>query len=172
MSTSTTIVSLEGAGKLTRYTPRTRHPPKRRLYLAQPALKDLTDSQSAVNILVGRGFLEASLTRWVSGGLVYGDEKRGRFLFRLEAPPPEVWEVRVTEPTIQARLLGRFAEPDTLILTKFYTRQLLGDKGSAAWAGAMGECVSTWTGLFGSIAPFSGTTIHEYVTENCDDFPI
>ena len=172
MSTSATIVALEAAGKLTRYTPRSRHQPQRRLYLAEGALKDLNDPHSAVNILVGRGYIEASLTRWVSGGLIYGDEKRGRFLFKLEPPPPEIWEVRVTEPSIQARLIGRIAEPDTLILTKFYTRQLLGDKGSAAWAGAMSDCVSTWTALFGAIPPFSGASIHDYVTKNCDDFPI
>jgi len=96
MLISATFANLEAVGKLTRYVPRVRQPPRRRLYLAQPALNDLTNPESAVNILVGRGFVEASLVRWTSGGRVYGDDKRGRFLFRLEPPPPEIWEVRVT----------------------------------------------------------------------------
>jgi hypothetical protein len=167
MSIPAKIAALEAAGKLMRYSPRSRHPPRRRLYLTEAAIKDLTDQDSAVNILVGRGFIEASMARWVSGQLVYGDT-RGRFLHRLTAPPPEIWEIRVTEPVVQARLLGRFAEADTLILSKFYTRQLL----ETYWTTAMGECEHSWNSLFDPLAPFTGKTIHDYVTENCDDFPI
>ncbi len=172
MSIRQNIAALEKDGKLTRYVPRSRNAPQRRLYLTTAALRDLTDPQSALNILVGRGYIEASLTRWSIGGRVFGDEKRGRFLYRLDPPPPEIWEVRVTEPVVQGRLLGRFAGPDTLVLTKFGTRQLLGKYGSASWNGAMAECERTWNELFCSNAPFSGKTIHDYVTENCDDFPI
>jgi hypothetical protein len=139
--------------------------------LAALAFNDLTNHQSATNILTGRGFIEAALTRWVSGGRVYGD-KRGRFLLRLDAPPPEIWEMRVTEPVVQARLLGRFAEPDTLILAKFYTRQLLGQKGSTQWAAGMATCLGVWGQLFGASPPHTGSSIHDYVSENCDDFPI
>ncbi|HKT19053.1 MAG TPA: hypothetical protein VJR47_13485 [Stellaceae bacterium] len=139
--------------------------------MAQEAYKDFTDTSSAVNLLVGKGFVEAALTRWTSGGRVYGNARRGLFLDRLDPPPSEIWEIRVTSPIVQARLLGRFAEPDTLILTKFYTRQHLGKKSSTAWKNAMKECEETWKSLFEE-APFAGTTIHDYVTENCDDFPI
>jgi hypothetical protein len=131
-------------------------------------MKDFDDPNSAVNLLVGKGYVAASMTRWVSGGLVYGDHRRGRFLDRLSAPPPEVWEIRVTEPNVQARLIGRFAEPDTLVLTRFHTRAYLGKKGSAAWNRAMTECVQTWDAVLGNIPPFAGPTIHDYVTENCD----
>jgi hypothetical protein len=172
MSTPAIIATLEAAGKLTRYDRPNRRPARRRLYLTQDALKDLTDRSSAVNLLVGRGFIEAALTRWVTGGLVYGDRRGGRFLRRLLPPPPEIWEIRVTDPIVQARLLGRFAEPDTLILFKFYTRALLGERNSAAWRNAMRTCEKSWQDLFGSVTPFSGTTIHDYITENCDDFPL
>jgi hypothetical protein len=135
-------------------------------------MKDFDDPQSAVNSLVGKGFVAAAMTRWVSGGRVYGDHRRGRFLDRLAAPPPEVWEIRVTEPTVQARLFGRFAEPDTLILTKFHTRSYLGKRGSAAWNAAMTTCVQTWDATFLGIPAHSGSTIGDFVTENCDDFPL
>jgi hypothetical protein len=139
--------------------------------LSPSALNDLNNPQSATNLLSGQGYVEAALARWASGGRVYGD-KRGRFLFRLDPPPPEIWEIRVTEPVVQCRLLGRFAEPDTLVLAKFYTRGLLGDKGSQQWLVGMTTCVNEWNGLFGTMQPFAGNSIHDYVTENCDDFPI
>ena len=112
------------------------------------ALEDLTNPESAVNILTGRGAIEAALTRWTAGNWIYGDT-RGRFLFRLGSPAPEIWEVRVTEPDVQARLFGRFAEPDTLILSKFHTRPYLGKKGSAAWNGAIAAAVVAWESAFG-----------------------
>jgi hypothetical protein len=169
----TMIAVLEATGELTRYVPRSRHPPKRRLYLTKAALADLTDPQSAVNVLVGRGYIDAALTRWTLGDRVYADEKgKCRFLCRLAPLPPEIWDIRVTEPIVQARLFGRFAEPDTLILTKFHTRQMLGKNGSPGWKNAMNACAATWDALFGSQSPFMGATIHDYVTGNCDDFRI
>jgi hypothetical protein len=86
-------------------------------------------------------------------------------------PPPEVWDIRVTEPTPQARLFGRFLEPDTLVLTNFHTRNYLGKKRSSNWNAAMANCQSVWLSLFGERL-FVGKTIHHYVTENCDDFRI
>lgn len=172
MSTRATIIQLQTAGRLAPYVPRTRQPPRRRLYLAPPAMNDLTNPDSATNILSGRGFIEAALTRWTAGGRIYGDEKRGRFLYRLDPPPPEIWEIRVTEPVVQCRLLGRFAAPDTLVLIKFYTRRLLGNIGSREWADGMANCEAVWNDLFGDCEPFASGSIHDYVTENCDDFPI
>lgn len=171
MSIQLKINALAAAGKLTAYRPPGPRVARRRLYLSNEGWDDLMNSSSAVNLLGCRGAIEASLTRWTTGGLVYGDTK-GRFLFRLDPPPPEIWEVRVTEPVVQARLLGRFAEPDTLILTKFFSRQLLGKKGSPSWRDAMNGCARTWESLFGAEPAFTADSIHRYVTENCDDFPI
>jgi hypothetical protein len=112
------------------------------------------------------------MARWVLGGLVYGNRERGLFPDRLDPPPPEVWEIRVIEHNPQARLFGRFAEQDTLILTAFHTRGHLGKKASRAWSDAMSACTSSWERLFPGMSPFSGHTIHDYVSENCHDFPI
>lgn len=171
MAISTHIARLEASGDLRRYEHRSRHAPRRRLYLGRRAMKEFDDPSSAVNLLVGNGFIKAALTRWVSGGRIYGDRRR-RFLSRLSPPPPEIWEIRVTEPIVQARLFGRFAEPDTLILTNFHTRGHLGDKGSAAWKTAMADCERLWRDLFQNMEPFCGNNINAYVTENCDAFPI
>lgn len=166
----TRIIELEGAGLLVRYMPRVSKP-KRRLFLGPDAAKDLMDTQSATNLLVGKGFIVAALDRWTSGDRIYGT-KRGEFLDRLDPPPPDVWEIRVTAPRPQARLFGRFAEPDTLILTKFHTRPLLDKKGSQAWNTAMTHCDQFWKTHFADIPHFSAAHVGDYVTENCDDYPI
>jgi hypothetical protein len=69
-------------------------------------------------------------------------------------------------------LFGRFAEQDTMILTAFHTRGHLGKKTSRAWHDAMTACVASWERLFPGLPPFSGNTIHDYISENCYDFPI
>jgi hypothetical protein len=49
---------------------------------------------------------------------------------------------------------------------------MLGNKGSPQWRAAMDACAQKWNELFPGVPPFSGKTIHDYVTENCDDFTI
>ena len=77
-------------------------------------MNDFDDPNSAVNLLVGKGFVAGAMTRWVSRGWVYGNNRRGLFLDRLQAPPSEIWEIRVTEPAVQARLLGVLLNPTRL----------------------------------------------------------
>lgn len=171
MSIAAQIAALEAAGQLTRYTPRSGVA-RRRLYLSREAKDDLTSPSSATNLLAGKGYVLAALDRWAEGRLVHGNGKRGLFLDRLDPPPPEIWEIRVVEPRPQVRLFGRFAEPDTLILTKFHTRPYLGAKGSAAWAAAMKQCCDCWDTMFPAPPFIHPHDIRAYVTENCDDFPI
>jgi len=172
MSTHACIRSLQEAGVLFPYVPpRTRRLPKRRLFLTKRARMELITPDSATNMLCGRGNIENALTRWVLGDRIYGS-KTSRFLADLTPPPPEVWEVRVIEPSVQVRLFGRFAEPDTLILTQFHTRDHLGPKESKAWSDAMTETVKQWDDFEPNLPVFSANTIREYVTENCDDFQI
>ncbi|MGA2056878.1 MAG: hypothetical protein ABSG88_16380 [Bradyrhizobium sp.] len=178
MSIAPSIKALTEAGKLCKFPLQSRQLPKRRLFLTETALKDLQSPNSATNILGVRGFIESAMTRWVLGQRVFADDKgKPRFLKRLDSPPPEIWEIRVIEPRVQARLFGRFAEPDTLILTRFHSRGVLRDRKKSAahdseWQVAMKECEASWNKLFPGEAPFSGPNIHAYVTENCDDFTI
>jgi hypothetical protein len=175
MSIRAHIFSLEAAGKLVRYMPRTRHPPKRRLFLTESAVKDLTDRNSATNILGLRGLIEADLATWTMGGLVHVDVNgRPCFLKPLCPPPPpcEIWELRVTEPRVHVRLFCRFAEPDTLIMNKFYTRGLLGARGSKEWKDARELCATTWDKHFPNLLPHKGKWMRHYVTEKFDDFEV
>lgn len=164
---SEAIRELEERGKLRPFKPRSRRLPRRRAYLAAPAQLDFDNVNSAVNKVCGQGEIAAALTRWTLGERVYS-----QFLKPLDPPPPEIWEIRVTAPKGKVRLICRFAEPDTLIFTKFYTRDFLGPYGSQGWKSASKNCGNTWKLLFGNLSPFSATSIHEYVTEKCDDFEI
>jgi hypothetical protein len=149
---------------------------RRRLFLTADAHRVLTNPNSAVGLLEGRGPIEAAMTKWVQGERVYGRYRNGilrcGFMCRLDPPPPEIWEIRVTEPLVRWRLFGRFAEPDTLLLTSLRTRTLLGRRGSTNWTSAMRDCDQAWHGLFPNHAPFSAMRAGDYITENCDDFAL
>ena len=141
------------------------------------AVRVLNDPQSPTNILVGRGHILAALERWVRGELVHAQSGRGGYLKRLESPPREIWEIRVTQPVTHARLFVRFARPNTLVMTHLRTRGSLGKKivrgtKSDHWAKALSECETEWDRLFPGHQPFSANGIHEYITENCDDFDL
>jgi hypothetical protein len=148
---------------------------KRRLYLTATARGHLLNPNSATNVLGLRGHIQAAMTHWVTGGLIRSDEKgRPRFLKRLDPPPPEIWEIRVTDPIPQARLLGRVVEQDTLILDRFHTRQFLGERENpnSGWNEAMIAVEAALSALFPDEPLLQGKAIGEYVKENCHDFPI
>jgi len=175
MSITAQLNELIEKGLLLPFMPRSRKPAKRCLFMTKDAATKYQDMNSAVNSLVGKGYVDAAFAKWVLGDRIHNDgtkTKRGRFLKKLSEPPPEIWEIRVTDPVPQCRILGRFAAPDVLIVTGFYTRPYLGKKGSAAWVSAINECVDGWRKLFSEAAPFSALSIHGYVTENCDDISL
>lgn len=172
MSIANELYKLECDGHIHRFVAPSRHPLKRRIYLTANAQRQYENDQSAVNLLVGRGFVKGALVRWITGGQIYASDngRKGKFLKELDPPPPDIWEIRVTEPVVQARLFGSFPEPDTMIITDLYTRGALGNKGSAGWEAAMRKSAKDWEGL--KLPHFHANSIHDYVTENCDDFPL
>jgi hypothetical protein len=143
---------------------------KRRLYLTATARKHLTDPNSATNLLHLRGYIHNALIHWVSGGRIRADERmKPRFLKRLCPPPPAIWEVRVTDPVPQVRLIGRIVEQDILILDRFHTRSYLGDKGDRGWKEAMEGCHAALSKIFPGEPLIMANTIYAYVSENRDD---
>src|SRR2546423_2403163 len=171
MSIRSHILALEKGGKLTRYAPPGRAA-KRRLYLTRQATRDM-GLNGIVSLMGLRGDTEAGLKRWVHCGLVYvGLDGKPRFLKPLCPPPPGIWEIRFTDPRVQLRLFCRFAEPNTLIGTRFHTRKMLGNKGSKDWKAALKQCERTWDTLFPNHDAYSASSVDQYVTENCDAFPL
>lgn len=167
------LLDLEEKRKLFRFAPTLRKPLKRRLYLTAEAQKNFTDPMSATNFLPRpSGFVRNAMVRWVSGERIYGDKRKPHFLKELDPPPcPDIWEIRVTDPSPKIRLIGAFLEPDTLVLSCFRTRTFLDKKGSQAWQQAMLGCQSDFMILFGQ-PPFRANTVGEYISENFDDFDL
>jgi hypothetical protein len=129
-----------------------------------------------VEVLGGRASIEDVLTRWVIGYRVNGRRIGGHlkcgFMCRLAPPPPEIWEMRVTQPIVRWRIFGRFAAPDTFVATSMRTRGLLGKRSSLAWVLAMQDCEQAWQRLFPTTMPFTAIRARDYITENCDDFEL
>lgn len=170
MSIETLIAAAERANppNLVRFVPRSRHPPKRRAFLTAQAMTDLFDPNSAPNLLGGAGYSLAALTRWTLGERIYPE-----YIKRLDPPPPEIWEIRVTAPRPQWRLFCLFPAMDTLIVTRCHSRSLLGRKGSAEWKRAMTDTAAQWSSLFGTAPPYAnGDRSINYIAENRDDFEV
>lgn len=143
---------------------------KRRLFLTKEAANDLS-SRGTIAAMKLRPAVKARFEEWVSGGRVLseGNEKPG-YLKRLDAPPHEVWEFRITAPSSKVRAIGRFMTPNAYVVTGVYTRNFLGKYGSKAWLQVQQQCVERWKEVFGSFQPFAGNIYADYVTENCDAF--
>lgn len=142
------------------------------MFLTPRAAGEYADRHSAVNMLVGKGFVRNALERWVSGGLIIGSVASSTsktFLSRLDPPPDDVWEIRLTEPTVQARIFCRFVSRDALIVTNMHTRDMLGGKGSHGWAAAMAACTHEWGQLLPGEPCLKGTTLAHFISENYDD---
>lgn len=167
MSTSlaAAISNLQLAGRLWSYVPRSRHSPKRGIYLTERAVREIVDS--ALQKLAGKAQILGALDTWVLGHQITGDQRRGHFLVPLDGPPPDVWEIKVRAPTIEGRLFVRFLAPNTLLMTHSHTRRLL----ESGFRAPMDDCAAAWDEHLPGILPFRGNSIHEYVTFNCDDFP-
>lgn len=156
-------------GSIFPYEPR-RRKAKRRIYLYKQAVKDLNDPSSAFGVLNLQPQLANVLEIWVTGGRVWTDANRKpRFLKPIYPPSPDVWEMMMIEPRAQVRIFSLFAEPDTIFVSHMRTRAFLGKKGSQNWIDAKQYCWSTFINLF-EVNPFKSPSIHDYVTENCDDF--
>jgi hypothetical protein len=100
---------------------------------------------------------------------------RGAFMLRLrinriaKPPPPEIWEVRVTDPEPGIRVFGRFFERDAFVAFTWQDRLDLGNpytewKAREAWWAAAQRCRVRWANHFGSLKPLSGKYPNDYLT--------
>ena len=143
---------------------------KRVLFLGSQAMHEFANPQSASNFWGGRGNILAAFVRWVNGDRVWRNGIRGGFLDSLHPPPSEVFELRIIAPSSHVRALGMFGAPNALVLLRLHTRGSF--RTPEDWEREMIECVADWDRLFPDDPPFRGNTIGDYVTEECDDFPL
>jgi hypothetical protein len=75
----------------------------------------------------------------------------------------EFFDFRITSPQPQIRAFGGFASKDTFVSVSWNYRDAIHEDFDAEVA----RCKVEWQKLFGTIKPFKGKTIHDYLT-NCD----
>lgn len=174
MSINDALRQLEIDGKVVRFQAPRGFAAKRGLFLTEDLVKALNGTNGTVAFYKAKMPIISLFERWVKGDLVkvrLRGHKRGAFVARLEPPPPDVWEFRVTEPTPQFRVFFRFVSKDIAVATSIRTRAELGPKQtksgkkSHAWASVMRECGDHWGKLFGSAEPLSGDDLSQFMTE-------
>lgn len=141
----------------------------RGILLCPHAHRALYDRNSPIRILGASPLTQVALERWVVGAPMlvrFGGKRSDGFLARLDPPPEEVWEFRVTQPRPHVRALGRFISQDLILVTHIYTRNHLGRAGSSAWTAALNDCVTEWDNLFPDNAPLRGTQISDYISSS------
>ncbi|RWC61515.1 hypothetical protein [Mesorhizobium sp.] len=154
------------------------HPlrPMRALYFTPAVFKELNDPASTVNYHGVRADCLRVMERWVSGGSIamsMSGSGKGAVLARLDPPPPDAWELRITEPNVQFRLFCQFVEKDVLVATHMRPRgTLLGKKmrsgktRSSAWTGAMWDCKKACQSLITPHVAIGGDDPASFISES------
>lgn len=108
--------------------------------------------------------LRQDLDRFSAGGPIEWD-----YIKPLEPRSEEVWEIKSVKPSPSLRVFGRFAMQDVFVVTHYWPRIPLLGFGSVYWKAEIRRCKQTWNNLFGTFAPHTGTTIHDYVSGTIKD---
>lgn len=146
---------------------------KRALYVTASFFRELSHPGSAIDFFGQKFSVSALFTRWLNGSplsIRLHDRAFQAELARLEPPPEEIWEMRITVPRPQLRVFGRFAERDVFVAMFAINRDRLGRAFSAngrknqSWQGAMYECEAIWNGILGGAEPFRGQSASDYVS--------
>jgi len=172
MSITPFIKTHEENGVLFRVLPPRGQAALRTLFLTAEAARGINDSNSPIRMLGSAAAVQQMLEKWVVGGRMavrLSGKKAGATLARLDEPPPEIWDLRVTQPVCQVRIFCRFAAMDSLIVTHMSTRGLLGNAGSREWQKAMAKCLHDWEALFPQIPVFKGSSVNDYISANAED---
>jgi hypothetical protein len=127
--------------------------------------------------LAGRAAIKSAFDHWTLGQQIYGRREKGKFtrgsfMCPLHPPPPDVWEIRVTQPINQVRIFGFFTATDHFLATNMHTRRFLDEDGGNGWIRAMERSVEIWTEIFPQHTALRGSSINDFVSEKCDEFPI
>lgn len=176
MSIHEMLRRLEGDGKLVRFHEPTRFPEQRMLYISLDLVRQLRDPRSSVRFFGQAIPMQAMFEHWAGGGEIMvrlGGRSGDAELARLEPPPEEIWELRVTRCAPQVRIFCRFAARDTLVALTAWNRDQLGgvnrsrNRPGKSWPEAMYGCLSEWNRLFRGADAFRGRAIGDYVSTNC-----
>lgn len=177
MSIFMRLKELEDAGKVFRVDAPHGFSAKRGLYITEPLKKLLDNPTSSVGFHGGRPHIARIFERWVKGETMtirLGGHNPAAFIAQLDPPPPDVWELRVTEPIVQFRIFCRFVAQDVILATAVRSRNELGKRKTKsgqraqAWKEAMGDCEKQWNDCFPNHTVHPGIEAGHFLTEFVD----
>lgn len=79
-------------------------------------------------------------------------------LARVDPVEDEIWDIRCTAPNSGIRCFGAFAGLDHFVALTWNHRDNLD------WQGEIEGCKAAWTQLFGSLTPFKGGSLDDYIS--------
>ncbi len=83
---------------------------------------------------------------------------------RLKPPPTEIWTLRSVFDPPGLRVFGRFAGKDNFVALACEDRVGLGPIRSRQWRYWMERCEAEWQKRLPTHNPFSGDTVHDYLS--------
>jgi hypothetical protein len=176
MSIRVEIAARVAEARLIQLTPMMPGPTEtRRLYLAASVAGKIDGPWATARDGRLAGAARALMESFVRGDLVVARMPPSKnvetVIALLEPPTNNVWAFRVRVPKPGARILGRFAEPDTFIATHWVNREDFIDAQSnmsnpRKWRDESVRCKAIWTHLFPSYDPITGSTIHDFISNS------
>ncbi len=175
MSIKSHLLAMEAKGVLRRFTAPAPHASVRALFFMPEIEKEIANPNSAVNFYKARHNCERALEKWVLGEPVkmkMSGSGTGSDIARLDAPPTNVWEIRVVEPRPQFRWFCQFACQDTIIVASLWNRDTLGErfrksgKRNDAWQAAMNDTLTKVSKIMGPFSPLVSEDPSDFVSSN------
>lgn len=173
MSIENRLIELKNEEELVAFKAPKGFKSKRALFISKSVMNEILKANSNVGFHNCRPHIEAVFDNWVKGvevAVSLGGSGKGALLARLDPPPPNIWELRVTDPSPQFRVFCMFAAKDILVATQIENRNVLGSKQtktgkkSAAWTKIMQDCNNEWVRLFPNNIPFDSANLDEMMT--------
>ena len=116
------------------------------------------------------GYLHQELDRFIEGRLITASliprKARNANMGLLKPIEDGIWDIRSSAPPPSLRLFGGFVRKDIFVGLVLKERKTLRDWLSREWTNVIVECNREWQSRFLAYKPFTGDSVHDYLS-NC-----
>ena len=159
MSISETILHLKQSRQLHLLTPKSSSDSRfRQLYLTDRFREELFKDRTTAAETQRFADLEADLEVFVNRRLL-----EPHYLYRLSPKGCGVWEIRSAHDP-QIRVFGMFMLKDTLVVTHYVQRDVLGARTSDEWKTEIRYCQTFLRNLFPSYTPIKSIDVNKVIS--------
>jgi hypothetical protein len=137
--------------------------PIRALFVGETLWRVLTSPEGDLEWEQRVGELQADLEVFVTSEII-----TPKYLFLLYPKHESVWEIRSVSPDPSIRVLGMFAQKDSLVILEHALRQDLGGWQSRLWVQIKRNVRAAWRVLFASYDPAVFTSMDDIVSGAVD----